>query len=181
MTIDRAKLLSLCDALGRTLTKPTTLCLIGSSPGILRGQPDRQSSDIDVWRPHSSYDETELRRACQMLGLLYDPKAELDPAAIYLQVVEPGIVKLPADFAPEVLGQYGMLTLTMPPPAVLSAAKLTRGSPRDIDDIAWWVKVRALMLHDLAIATLPDTSQREAARENIVLVELIVAAEGKKK
>jgi Nucleotidyltransferase of unknown function (DUF6036) len=183
MTIDRERLIGIFDALGRKLTKPTTICVIGSSPGIVSGQPDRQSSDIDVWRQTSDYDETELRQACQELGLLFDPKSELDPDAIYIQVVRPGIVKLPLDFGVEVLGQYGVLTVAMPAPALLSAAKLVRGDPRDIEDIAWWIKERALNLDEIraAIGSLPDPSQREAANENIVLLELVIASERKPK
>jgi len=65
----------------------------------------------------------------------------------------------------------------MPDPALLSAAKLVRGDPRDIEDVAWWVKERALDLDEIraAIGSLPDASQRESARENIFLVELVVA------
>jgi len=179
MTIDRESLVRIFDALGQKLGKPTTICVIGSSPGIVLGQPERQSSDIDVWRQRSAYDETELRRACQELGLLFDPKGELDPDAIYLQVVQPGIVKLPVDFQVEILGQFGVLTVAMPAPALLSAAKLVRGDARDIEDVAWWVKERALQMDEIrvAIGSLPDLSQREAASENIVLVELIVAGE----
>jgi hypothetical protein len=183
MTIDRERLRSIFDALGQKLTKPTIICVIGSSPGIASGQPDRQSSDIDVWRQRSVYDETELRRACQELGLLFDPRGELDPDAIYIQVVQPGIVKLPPDFQVEVLGQYGVLTVVMPAPALLSAAKLVRGDPRDVEDVAWWVKERAMSLDEIraAIGSLPDASQREAANENIVLVELVVADEARPK
>ncbi len=179
MTIDRARLLSIFDALGQKLGKPTTICLIGSAPGILCGQPDRQSSDIDIWRPSSVYDETDLRRACRELALLYDPKGELEPDAIYLQIVQPGIVKLPQNFQAEILGRYGALTLAMPAPALLSAAKLVRGEARDIEDIAWWIKERALKLQDIrvAIGSLPDPSQRAAAHENMVIVALVAAAE----
>jgi hypothetical protein len=108
---------------------------------------------------------------------LYDPKDELDPGAIYVKIVQPGIVKLPQDFKVEILGQYGKLTVAMPDPALLSAAKLVRGDPRDIEDVAWWVKERALDLDEIraAIGSLPDASQRESARENIFLVELVVA------
>jgi len=57
------------------------------------------------------------------------------------------------------------------------AAKLVRGEPRDIEDVAWWIKERALDLDEIraAIGSLPDASQRESARENIFLVELVVA------
>jgi hypothetical protein len=183
MMIDRDRLVRIFDELGGKLVKPTTICIIGSSPGIASGQLDRQSADIDVWRPRSAYDETEFRRACQELGLLFDPTGELDPDVIYFQIVQPGVVRLPADFNVEVLGQYGTLTITMPEPALLSAAKLVRGEPRDIEDVAWWVKKRALDLDQIraAVGSLPDPAQREAASENIVLIELFVTSERKPK
>jgi hypothetical protein len=69
----------------------------------------------------------------------------------------------------------------MPEPALLSAAKLVRGDPRDIEDVAWWVKKRALRLDQIkaAVGSLPDAAQRDAAGENIVLVELFVTSERK--
>jgi hypothetical protein len=183
MTIDRERLIVIFEALGQKLAKPATICLIGSSPGIVSGQPDRQSADIDIWRRSSAYDETELRKACRELGILFDPKGELGPDEIYFQIVRSGVVDLPTGFDVEVLGQYGNLTVAMPQPALLSAAKLARGEPRDIEDVAWWVKERALNLDDIkaAIGTLPNPSQREVASANIVLVDLVVASETKPK
>jgi hypothetical protein len=183
MAIDCARLVSILDALGQKLSKPTTICIIGSSPGILRGQPDRQSADIDIWRPASAYDETDLRRACQELGILFDPKGELDPEAIYLQVVAPGIVNLPDSLRLDILGQFGNLKVAMPAPALLCAAKLVRGEPRDIEDVAWWIKEQALDLGEIraAIDLLPDAAQRENAQENIVFVELLAPTKGRPK
>jgi hypothetical protein len=180
MTIDRDRLARIFDELGRRLTAPATICIIGSSPGIILGQPDRQSQDIDVWRPNSQYDETQFRRACEELGLLYDPREELDPEAIYIQIVRPGLVRLPQDLKVEVVGQYGALTIAMPEPALLAAAKLVRGDARDISDVAWWMKERALSLDAIraAISHLPESSQRESAGENILLVELFGAERG---
>jgi hypothetical protein len=68
-------------------------------------------------------------------------------------------------------------TICLSAPTLLSAAKLARGEPRDIEDVAWWIKERALSLDDIkaAITTLPDTSQRMAATENVVLADLVVA------
>ncbi len=179
MTIDRDQLLRIFDQLGQKLTAPATICLIGSTPGIILGQPGRQSQDIDVWRPSSRYDETQFRRACQELGLLYDPRSELDPDAIYIQIVRPGLVKLPDDFRVEILGEYGALKVAMPEAALLSATKLVRGDPRDVEDVAWWIKERALNLAEIraAVNVLPDSSQREIAAENMVLVELVTASE----
>jgi hypothetical protein len=180
MTLDRDRLIAIFDALGQKLARPATICLIGSSPGILLGQPDRQSADIDVWQRRSEYDRTELRQACAELGLLLDPKGALDPDAVYLQIVRPGVVDLPSAFEVEILGRYSNLTVAMPDPSVLSAAKLARGDARDIEDVAWWIKERALNLDAIkaAIGALPNRSQREAASENVVLVELVVAGAG---
>jgi hypothetical protein len=174
MPIDRSRIQSIFDAIGQRLTLPTTICLIGSTPAIVLGQPDRQSQDIDVWRERSTYDETEFRRACVELGLLFDPTGEIDPKSIYVQIVQPGVVRLPHDFKVEVVGRYGALTVTMPEPALLSAAKLARGDKLDIEDVAWWMKTRALELDDIraAVRTLPDLLHRETATENMVLVEL---------
>jgi hypothetical protein len=177
MTIDRNRLVKIFGDLGERLATPATICIIGSAPGIISGQPDRQSQDIDVWYQHSDFDETEFRRVCRELGVLYDPKGELDPEAVYVQIVRPGVVKLPREFDVEVLGRYGALTVAMPEPSLLSAAKLARGEPRDIEDVAWWVKERALDIGEIraAASLLPDPLQRAAADENMLLVELFVA------
>jgi len=181
MVIDRTKLIQIFEGLGASLATPATICLIGSSPGIASGQPDRQSMDIDVWRQRSSFDETEFRKACQNLGVLFDPRDELDLDAVYIQIVRPGVVRLPADFELEVLAQYGKLNVVMPAPALLSAAKLARGDERDIEDVAWWIKERALSLEDIrkAVDTLPDAGQREAADANMILVELLAGDQRK--
>lgn len=183
MTIDRARLVRIFDELGQKLVEPALICVIGSTPGIILGQPGRQSQDIDVWRPYSRYDETQFRRACQELGLLYDPRRELDPDAIYIQIVRPGLVNLPKDFKVEILGEYGALKVAMPEPALLSATKLVRGDPRDVEDVTWWIKERALGLAEIraAVDMLPDSSQREIAGENMVLVELVTASERTRK
>ena len=81
---------------------------------------------------------------------MYDPRSELDRDAIYIQIVRPGLIKLPQNFSVEVVGEYGVLTVTMPEPALLSATKLVRGDPRDIEDVAWWAKERALDLDDIS-------------------------------
>lgn len=177
MVVDRSKLIQVFEDLGKRLAKPATICLIGSAPGIASGQPDRQSQGIDVWRGKSHFDETDFRAACTDLGLLYDPKDELTPDAVYVQIVRPGVVRLPRDFDVEVLAQYGNLSVVMPPAALLSAERLVRGDVRDIEDVAWWVKDRALDLDEIrtAITTLPDALQREKAIDNIVFVDLIVA------
>jgi hypothetical protein len=74
MTIDRERLIGIFDALGRKLTKPTTICVIGSSPGIVSGQPDRQS-----WRSAMSHQSTAVRSHLLGAGLrMKATKADFD-------------------------------------------------------------------------------------------------------
>ncbi|MET4356392.1 hypothetical protein ABIC08_006355 [Bradyrhizobium sp. RT9b] len=176
MGFDRKRLMEIFEALGDTLAKPTTICVIGSSPGIASGQPERQAPYIDVWRQESSYDESTFRRACEQAGVLFDPRGEhLDPEEIYVQVVRKGIVNLPPGFEVESVGEFGNLRVVMPDPSLLVAGKLARGMPRDVEDAAWWMRERALTADDIrrAIGALPDPIQRETASENVVLAELV--------
>jgi hypothetical protein len=176
MGFDRKGLLGIFEALGHALPKQATICVIGSSPAIACGQPDRQTPDIDVWRQGSSYDETAFRRACEQVGILFDPRGEhLDPEAIYVQIIRKGIVDLPLDFDAEVVGDFGNLRVVMPAPSLLVAVKLARGTPRDVEDAAWWMRERALTTEDIraAIGALPDPVQRQTALENVVVIELV--------
>jgi len=108
---------------------------------------------------------------------MYDSGDEPTPDAVHVRIVRPSVVRLPGDFDVEVLGRYGNLTVVMPAAALLSAAKLASGDVRDIEDVAWWVKERALDLDEIrtAISPLPNSIRRETAIENIVLVDLEVA------
>lgn len=175
MAIDREQVARLFEALGTALRAPTTLCLIGSTPAIMLGQAGRQTQDIDVWHSASIYDAGDLAHACEVAGLVFDPMGEVSPDATYLQIVRPGIVSLPPALDVETISCFGRLTIIMPAPATIAAAKLTRGSERDFEDVAWWIRERALSLQDVidAINTLPGCSDRETASENIVLVRLV--------
>lgn len=101
--------------------------------------------------------------------------------AMYIQVVGPGIVKLPREFELEVIGRYDNLTVVMPPPEIIAAAKLVRGSEVDFQDVAWWVGQRGLDASDIeaAIDLFPNSRDREAARENIVVVSLVADGHGR--
>lgn len=177
MPLDRAQVLAIFEALGAKLSQPTTLCLIGSTPAIMLGQDGRQTQDIDIWHPASHYDTGELARICCEIGVLFDPTGDLDPDMVYLQIMRPGMVSLPSDIAPESIARFGNLTITMPPPALIAARKLTRASERDIEDVVWWVRQRALDTADLAeaIEALPRAIDREIARDNMVFIKLIAS------
>lgn len=173
--IDKNVVENLLMRLGEELDRPAVLCVIGSTSSIITGQPERQTPDIDVWFPGSSFDAGDLKRACEAVGLLYDPKGEVGPNDLYLQVVRPGIVSLPPDFTPEVIGEYGNLRIVMPPPEIVVAAKLARGTESDIEDAVWWVRGRDLCEGQIgdAIERIPNQRNRETARENLILVRLI--------
>jgi hypothetical protein len=175
MAIDRDRLRDLLKQLGKALKKPTTLCLIGSAPGILAGQTDRNTSDIDVWRPYSNFVEEDFLAACRKIGILYNPKGEIQESDIYVQIVEPGIVSVPKDFEPQSTETFGKLRVITPPAAVIAASKLLRAAPHDIADIGWWMRHRALTIEEIesAILSLPRKIDRETAGENLVFVQLL--------
>lgn len=175
MALDRNRIERIFQQLGKELTRPTTLCIFGSSPAIFCGQQSRQTQDIDVWHANSIYDSGELSRACSRAGVLYDPKGEIDPNSIYFQIVRPGIVALPKKFETESLAQYGNLNLVMPAPAILSAAKLVRANENDIRDVVWWIKSRNIKTRQIgeAIDQFPESGDKETAKENMVFIKLI--------
>ncbi|QZO02026.1 DUF6036 family nucleotidyltransferase [Chenggangzhangella methanolivorans] len=152
MPIEASTVEDLFAKIGSALQTPTTLCVIGSTPGIATGQKERQTPDIDVWFAGSSFDAAELSKVCRDIGVLYDPKGEIDPDKIYIQIIRPGIVQLPNDFETETIGRYGQLIVIMPTPDLLAAAKLVRSSPADVQDVVWWVKQRGIDLSDIELA-----------------------------
>ncbi|NJD06737.1 MAG: hypothetical protein FIA97_09605 [Methylococcaceae bacterium] len=180
MGLDRAKVEDVFRKLGEKLVRPTTLCVFGSTPAILLGQPTRQTQDVDVWFTQSVYDSGDLSRACVSAGVLYDPMGELDPAAVYLQIVRPGVVALPNTFETETIGRWGNLTVVMPTPSLLSAAKLVRGSENDVNDIVWWVQHRKIEMQQIegAIRAMPNPRHRETASENLIFVKLVFSQGG---
>jgi hypothetical protein len=179
MAIDATAVTEIFERLGAALQKPTMLCLIGSTPGIALGQAERQTPDMDVWLAASDFDTGDLAKACREAGILFDPRGEIDPDHVYLQIVRPGIVRLPGDFVPELIGRFGRLTVGMPPPEYLAAAKLVRGSEIDIDDVVWWVRQRGLGATDIehAIAKFPNERDREAALSNMSFVQLVTGGD----
>jgi len=174
--IEKGTLEELLGKIGDHLAEPTTICVVGSAAAILHGQPERQTPDIDVWGPESDFDVTALRRACEQAGMLYDPRGEIDPDAIYLQILRPGITMFPEHFPVERIGRFGKLTVVMPAPALIVATKLARGLDSDIEDATWWVRERRLSVEAVsaAIDSIPQPQNRDAARENVVLIKLAV-------
>jgi transcriptional regulator with XRE-family HTH domain len=174
-TINKDTLEAILTVVGKHLPQPTTLCVVGSAAAMLHGQPERQTPDIDVWGPESDFDIGALRHACEQAGVVYDPRDEIDPGVIYLQVLRPGVTMFPVRFAVERIGRFANLHLVMPPPELIVATKLARALDSDIEDAAWWVRARNLDVSvvESAIERIPQPHNREAARENLVLLRLV--------
>jgi hypothetical protein len=180
MSIDREGIRRILSAIGNKLRRPTTLCVFGSAPAILLGQPVRMTQDIDVWGPASDYLSDDLESACRGAGVLFDPKGDLQADQVYLQIVRPGVVKLPLQIDAQVIERFGNLTIVAPSPAVIAAHKLVRCDAKDIGDIVWWMGQDTVDESDIvsAISRLPKSGDRATATENLVLVRLI--AKGKR-
>jgi hypothetical protein len=177
--VDKEKIEELFVKLSDGLKRSTRLCLFGSSPAVFLGQPSRQTQDLDVWRPGSTYDATDLKRVMDELGVLWNPMSPPKQGQLYMQVVQPGVVNFPHRLETAPVYQKGNLTVVMPTPVLLSAAKLVRASPRDIQDICWWMQARSISLRQLeqnGINRLENAEQRERARRELVTVRLHMAS-----
>lgn len=181
MPLDRPHWLQRFATLGSCLNQPTTLCLFGRAPGLLLGQPSLQIGSITAWQPESDYAANDLAQACTASGIVFhEHNAQADTNATgCLWMVRSGPASLPDSFETEPIGRFGKLSLTMPVPAVLCAASLGRGHADDVDDIAWWFKVRQLDLEEVerAVDTLPSPDEIEKARSNLIYARLVAADE----
>lgn len=151
----------------RAMNATARLEIIGAWPVIESGMPERTSLDLDVWVPGSQADRTALRAACAASGLDFDPIDETDRP--YLQMVRPGIVQIP-EHIPEEAGTWGAITITIPPPAALAAAKLIRAADKDVADVFFLCSKHGLSRADVAayVEKIPNAVLRETARENLV-------------
>jgi transcriptional regulator with XRE-family HTH domain len=173
--IEKAVLEDILTVIGDHLPEATTLCVVGSAAAILYGQPERQTADVDVWGPESDFDTGALRRACAKAGVLFDPRDEVAPGAIYMQIMRPGVTMFPERFAVQKIARFGKLHVVMPPPELIVATKLARALESDIEDAAWWIRERNIPVDavEAAIERIPQPENREAARENLMLVQLV--------
>lgn len=180
-SLDRAqwieKLLSIDTSLVRQGAS-ARLMLIGSAVGILAGQPERTSIDLDVWKPKSRYQLQALKKAVEEAGLLFDPKSSLEPDTPYFQLMEPGVAEIGRFEEPEVLEQFQALTLERPPIANVVAAKLIRAEEKDLQDIAFLMQKYRPAKKDIkqAINSMPKGA-RERATENMVYLSTMNGSE----
>lgn len=160
-------------SLGRALSRETTLCLIGSSVGMLNGQPGRMTSDIDVWAPESDYDTADLAEACHKSGVCFDPTDIIPPDGAYMQMIKPGIVMVGKWRESCTLARYGKLTIVHPPVENVIASKLVRGEPQDIEDVVF-LMARFNVTTEQISAVIDTMSGvgADIARENMVFLDL---------
>lgn len=156
--------------IGRHLTAPARLVVIGSTVGMLHGQPERQTNDIDVLSPASNIDMTDMRQACEAAGIDFDPtEIEVNENRPYLQLITPGIVRI-GDYKKEIrFARFGNLEVVHPPIENIIASKLLRCDERDLGDILFLRKKFSINLEDVerVINTFP-VDKVETARENLV-------------
>ncbi len=110
------------------------------------------------------------------------------PEGVYMQLIEPGVVQLPAfqdgvwatGEARVTLWEGDRLTVEAPPPSVVVAAKLVRAEDRDIDDCVYLVRAKGLSEDAVmrAIGKIPHPMARETAAGNFVILQVVAAGIG---
>ena len=175
-TLDGAEWMAVLERLAAALPSdgpPLRLCLIGSAACLFGGMEGRSSRDLDIWKPASDYDRRELRIAAEKAGLLFDPKATIEPDAPYLQLVEPGLTQL-GSFEPVLIDRLGRLQLYRPPVENLVAAKLIRAEPKDLGDIRFLVsRFRPDLECVRQIVAAFARPARERASENLIYLDVL--------
>jgi hypothetical protein len=159
--------------IGKFLKEKTQLTVMGSGAGILAGQTNRTSMDLDIWKPPSDYDLRDLKQATESAGLLFSPIDEFNPDTPYLQLVEPGICQM-GEFIPLKLERMGNLLLEKPPVENLIASKLIRADPKDIEDITFLYTNSHVTIETITkvIQSFPK-QKKEEATEALVYLEII--------
>ena len=186
--ITRQELIAIFTRLDDALASETperkqTLCVFGAAAVLLYGSDERQTQDIDVWRPASDVNDRVLEAMAARAGVDLNP-TNMEPDRVYLQIVTEGIVTLPTylpergcwpDGRPsETLWQGHRLTIVAPPAAIVAAAKMVRAEPQDVEDVLYIMAKRSLKLTDIALAAkgFPGDA-RERAEENLVYLRVV--------
>ncbi|MBW4656633.1 MAG: hypothetical protein KME20_26855 [Kaiparowitsia implicata GSE-PSE-MK54-09C] len=163
------------------------LCIFGAAAILSYGSNERQTEDIDIWRPASKLNDRALRQMAEAAGLDFNP-TELEPDKAYLQVIDDGVVQMPSFDAQnytwsngqksETLWSGDALTIVAPPPAIVAAAKMVRANPQDIEDVAFLMNVKSISTADITIALrhFPQEA-RHKALENMIMLDLAIPSQ----
>ena len=180
--IDRASLLGFLEKMDRAAKSQQRICIIGAASLIFLGQPARQTGDIDIWRAGSKLLDSELSQIAAAAGLAYNP-TDYEPEGAYLQIINPGIVNLPAvdddvwatGEKSRVLWQGQNITVVCPPPSIIAAAKLVRATDVDLDDVVYLIGGVGVSKKQImtALTKFPEPD-RQFAKENMSLVDTML-------
>jgi hypothetical protein len=129
------------------------------------GFEGRATIDIDVL-PSSSFSDHELRRACETVGLGFNPADKDFAAREYVEVVPEETLVLPtpvADRPYNTVFRGKRLTVRTPPAADLVVGKLKRLDPEDLADVHFLVGRFGLDEAAIreAFSRLPERFQRD--------------------
>lgn len=163
---------------------PQTLCIFGASAVLSYGSTQRQTADIDIWKPASIINDRILQQITEAAGLDYNPM-DYNQERPYLQIISEGIVKLPSynhdtfkwsnGESNEIIWSGEKIRIVAPPASIVAAAKLVRAEPQDIDDIIFIMAAKNITINDIkkAISRFPE-SARELAQDNAVILDVTI-------
>ena len=176
MSITHEQIEDFASVLGESLTRPASLCLIGSAAMMmLAPNTARAAEDIDIWVAGSQRDRSDLERALRGLNVFELWPDSADPQGV-VQFVGSRVFALPEELDQQVVGNWGNLALTTPSPAMLAASKLVRCSAQDMEDAIWLMNECGIHPEEVrAAARRFPPYEAETASENVVLLEIVAA------
>jgi hypothetical protein len=139
--MDTIKLRQIFEKLDQTLEHPTELLIRGGAAVLAHGLEQRATLDIDVL-PASRFVETDLRRACAVADLGFNPLDKDFTEHEYLKIMaeETLILPIPAtDRGYNTVFRGLRLTVRTPPAADLVVGKLKRLDADDLSDIGFLI------------------------------------------
>jgi uncharacterized nucleotidyltransferase DUF6036 len=149
--MDAVKLRQIFEKLDQALEHPTELLIRGGAAVLAHGLEQRVTLDIDVL-PASRFIESDLRRACAVVELGFNPSDKDFVEQDYLEVVPEETLILPR---PDPERGYNTifrgvrLTVMTPPAADLVIGKLKRLDPEDLADVRFLIRHFRLTEADL--------------------------------
>lgn len=168
--MDAAELRRIFERLDEALELDTTLHVRGGAAVLALGLEQRVTIDIDVL-PDSRFVDADLRRACERVGLGFNPPDKDNVERDYVEIVPEGTLVLPRpspDLPYNTVFRGKRLTVRTPPAADLVVGKLKRLDAEDLADVAFLVRRFGLGRRELdeAFARLPAPLQRDPVVED---------------
>jgi hypothetical protein len=161
--VDAQRLRAIFDQLDRHVQHPTELLIRGGAAVLAHGIEQRVTIDIDVV-PSSRLVDADLRRACELAGVGFNPSNKDLAEEDYIEVVPEETLVLPEpseDRPYNTVFRGERLIVRTPPAADLVVGKLKRLEPEDLADICFLVdrfRLDASDLHE-SYARLPQRFQ----------------------